>query len=255
VRLFLTGVRTQYALVRRQPDDLLTLCTIPFTAVIMLSVVIHAVRPDLVANALLAPALIGLWAFAINVAGDAMEGERWIGTIELGMAAPGSVHSVYFGRVMAVMGLGVLPLGETWLLGWLFFDVAPPVHHPWLFAGTMLASIFAMGGTGMAYAAAMLLSRNSGVYGNFLSFPIYILSGVMVPVSYLPDFLEPLSRLVFLSWSADLMRDSLTTAPVAHAGWRLLAIVALGVAGLLGGRYLLGAVLRRARELGTVTYA
>ncbi|GLZ31121.1 hypothetical protein Lesp02_33090 [Lentzea sp. NBRC 105346] len=107
----------------------------------------------------------------------------------------------------------------------------------------------------MLYAAAMMLSRNSAVYGNFLSFPIYILSGVMVPVSYLPDFLEPLSRLVFLSWSADLMRDSLAAASVPNAGWRLLVIIGLGATGLVGGRVLLSAVLRRAREQGAWTYA
>ncbi|GLZ31123.1 hypothetical protein Lesp02_33110 [Lentzea sp. NBRC 105346] len=117
MRAFLAGVRIQFWLIRRQPDDLLTLCTIPFTAVIMLSVVIHAIRPDLVTNALLAPALIGLWGFSIGLAGEVIESERWVGTLNPSLAAPTEMHSVYFGRIMAVMGLGVIPLGETWLLG------------------------------------------------------------------------------------------------------------------------------------------
>lgn len=255
MRSFLAGVRIQFWLIRRQPDSLLTLCTMPFTAVILLSVVIHATRPDLVANALLAPALIGLWGFSTGLASEVMQAESWNGTLEPAMATPSDLHPMFFGRICAVMGLGVLPLAETWLLGKVFFGVAPVVHHPWLFAATMAFSIFAMAGTSMLLAAALLLTRNGGIYQNFLSFPIYILSGVMVPVTFLPAFLQPLSHLVFLSWSANLMRDCLAPGAVSGAGWRLLAIAVLGVAGLVGGRLLLRAVLRRVHELGSVTYA
>ena len=249
-RAYVTGLKLQFWLIRRQPDDLLSLCTLPFTAVVLLSVVVHAARPDLVTNALLAPALIGLWTFAIAVAGDLIQVENWLGTLELTQAGPTPPHPVLLGRISAVMLLGVLPLGETWLLGWLLFDRAPAVHHPGVFAAAMVLSLFAMAGTALVFCAGMLLSRNGGVYQNFLSFPIYLLSGVMVPVSYLPDFLEPLSWLVFLSWSAELMRDALTAAPIEHAGPRLLAIGGLGVAGLLAGWFLLSLVLRLRRERG-----
>ncbi|MFD0202072.1 MULTISPECIES: ABC transporter permease [Saccharothrix] len=255
MRLFLSGARTQFWLVRKHPDELLTLCTIPFTVVMLLSIVMHAARPDLIANAFLAPTLIGLWGFSTGLAAEVLVGERWTSALELGMAAPGSLHPVYLGRISAVMVLGVVPLGETWLLGKLLFGVAPTVHHPWVFWAAMAASVFAMAGTSLLLAVSMLLSKNSNNYLNFLSFPIYLLSGVMVPVQYLPEFLQPLSHVIFLSWSADLMRDALAAAPVAGVGWRLLAIVGLGVAALVGGRVLLALTLRRARELGTVTYA
>ncbi|GGP44327.1 ABC transporter permease [Saccharothrix coeruleofusca] len=255
MRLFLTGLRVQFEVMRRQPDHLLTLCTLPFTAVILLSVVLHSARPDLVVNAFLAPALMGLWGFATGSAVEVVTGDNWSGTLEPGMAAPGALHPVYLGRIAAVMGLGVIPLGETWLLGGVLFGVTPTIHHPWVFWAAMAASVFAMTGTSLLMAAALLLSRNGGIYQNFLSFPIYVLSGVMVPVSYLPEPLRPFSHLVFLSWAADLMRDSASPGPVSAVGWRLLAVVVLGVVGLVAGRLLLAAVLRRARELGTVRYA
>lgn len=255
MRLFLSGVRTQFWLIRRQPDELLTLCTIPFTVVMMLSIVMHAARPDLVANAFLAPTLIGLWGFATGLATTVLVGDRWTEALQLGMAAPGSLHPVYLGRISAVMVLGVVPLGETWVLGKLLFGVTPAVHHPWVFWTAMAASVFAMIGTSLLLAAAMLLSRNSNVYLNFIGFPIYVLSGVMVPVQHLPEFLRPLSHAIFLSWSADLMRDAMAAAPVTAFGWRLLAVVGLGVAALVGGRVLLAMTLRRAREHGAVTYA
>lgn len=254
MRLFLTGVRMQWWLVRRQPDDLLTLCTIPFTVLMLMSIVVHSGRADLLPNAFLAPVLIGLWGFAIGLAAEVLVTERWTRSLELGLAAPVSTHPVYLGRVAAVLLLGVAPLAETWVLGWLVFGVTPTVHHPWVFWAAMGASLFAMAGTGLLLAAFMLVNDN-GHYQNFLSFPIYVLSGVMVPVQYLPEPLQPLSHAVFLSWSADLMRDALAPAPVAAVWWRLLAIVALGAVALVGGRLSLESTLRRVRRAGSVAYA
>ncbi|MEU7526638.1 ABC transporter permease [Saccharothrix sp. NPDC042600] len=254
MRLFLTGARMQWWLVRRQPDDLLTLCTIPFTVLMLMSIVVHSGRADLLPNAFLAPVLIGLWGFATGLAAEVLVAERWTRSLELGMAAPVDVHPVYLGRVAAVLVLGVVPLVETWLLGWAVFGVTPTVHHPAVFWTAVGASLFAMAGTGLLLAAFMLVNDN-GHYQNFLSFPVYVLSGVMVPVEYLPEFLRPLSHAVFLSWSADLMRDALAPAPVAAVGWRLLVVVALGAVALVGGRLTLEATLRRARAEGPVAYA
>ncbi|GAA0254072.1 hypothetical protein GCM10010492_63500 [Saccharothrix mutabilis subsp. mutabilis] len=254
MRLLLTGARMQWWLVRRQPDDLLTLCTIPFTVLVLMSIVVHSGRADLLPNAFLAPVLIGLWGFATGLAAEVLVTERWTRSLELGMAAPVDSHPVYLGRVAAVLVLGVVPLAETWLLGWAVFGVTPTVHHPGVFWAAVGASLFAMAGTGSLLAAFMLVNDN-GHYQNFLSFPVYVLSGVMVPVEHLPEFLRPLSHAVFLSWSADLMRDALAPAPVAAVGWRLLVVVALGAVALVGGRLALEATLRRARAEGSVAYA
>ncbi|WP_246076685.1 ABC transporter permease [Amycolatopsis cihanbeyliensis] len=248
-------MRIQFRLVRRQPDALLTLCALPFTAVILLSIVIDAKRPDLVLNAVLAPALIGLWVFSISFVTDLIDDERRLGTWEQAMAAPAALHSVLAGKVSTAIVLGVLPLGETWLLAKAFFGVTITLQHPWVFLLTWLVSLGAMAGTSLVLVAALLLSRNGSVYGNFLTFPIYLLSGVMVPVSYLPEFVRPISSVVFLSWSADLMRDAFGNATPANVIWRLAAIVGLGTAAAVGGRFLLGAVLRRGKETGTMTYA
>src|SRR6266536_1985118 len=60
---------------------------------------------------------------------------------------------------------------------------------------------------------------------------------------------------VFLSWSAGLLRDSLRPGPVQQVPLRLGAIVALGVAGFLLGRYLIERLLRRVRGLGSLGHA
>ena len=61
--------------------------------------------------------------------------------------------------------------------------------------------------------------------------------------SALPDWLRPISRLFYLSWSADLLRDSLRPGPVADPAWRL-GIIALigGVAIVIGWRGLIAII-------------
>jgi ABC-2 type transport system permease protein len=77
----------------------------------------------------------------------------------------------------------------------------------------------------------------------------------MVPVSLLPSWLEPVSRVVFLSWSSDLLRDALTPGTVSHLLPRLGAILALGGAGYLVGFVLLRRAVDRLRRTGSLNYA
>jgi len=100
-----------------------------------------------------------------------------------------------------------------------------------------------------------VLARSARIFQNSLSYPFYVLGGVLVPVALLPGWLQPLTRVVFVSWSADLLRDSLSAAPIADPTLRLAAVLGLGATGLGAGIFLLRRVLVRVRALGTLTYA
>ena len=78
------------------------------------------------------------------------------------------------------------------------------------------------------------------------------LGGVLVPVTFLPDWIQPLSRLVFFFWSADLLRDSFLAPEPQNVGFRLGVIVALGVASGWIGTILLRRILDHQRREGTL---
>lgn len=255
MRSFLAGVRMQLWLLRRQPDDFLVLWTVPFTALIYLSIVEHSHRPDLLPTALLAPVLIGLWMFSVNLASSIVESDRWLGILEPAAASPARLQAVVLGRIGTITGCGLLPLIETYVLARVVFGITVHVGHPGLFVLGMLVTGLTTTATSAALAAVFVLSRNSTIYTNFLTYPVYILSGLLVPVSYLPSLIQPLSRLTFLYWSADLLRDTLAVEPVRDPMGRVLIVAAFGAGTLVVGMLLLGAVLRRARETGTLSYA
>ncbi len=254
-RAFLAAVRFQLELMRGNPDYWLVLVTTPFFLVIFLGIVRHAGRADLTAVAVPAPVLIALWSMALFVAGEVVDSDRWYGTLEAVVAAPVGLTVLVLGRVAAVTAVSLLSVVEVFLVAQAGFGVHVVPHHPVALALGLVATALAMTGTSVAMAGLFVLTRTARTFQNSSSYPFYVLGGVLVPVSFLPGWLQPVSKAVFLSWSAGLLRDSLRPGPVQQVPLRLGAIVALGVAGFLLGRYLIERLLRRVRGLGSLGHA
>ena len=252
MRAFAAGFRLQLRVVRSDADYVLPLATVPLFAITFLAIVRHAGREDLTAYAVMAPVLIALWALALLDSGEIVEGDRWQGVLEPAVAAPASFPVVVLGRVLAVTTIGLLSFAEVWLVARLLFGLWIEIEHPITFVLTLGATAFAVSGTAVIMAALFVLSRTPRTFQNSLSFPFYVLGGVLVPVSFLPDWLEPVSKVIFLSWSADLLRDSLGEAPVEDVAARLGMVVLLGAVGFGIGYALLARILRRARGLGSL---
>jgi ABC-2 type transport system permease protein len=244
MRGLLAGAGLQWRLtINRLPDSVFPLITTPFFTIIFLAIVRHAGRDDLADYAVLAPVLIALWWFALFESGGIITGDRWQGTLEGQVAAPVGFAAVLFGRILVVVLVSLVSFVEVLAVAWLLFDVTIEVHHPATFALTLLATAFAMAGTAVVMAGLFVLTRSSATWGNSLSYPFYVLGGVLVPVSFLPDWLEPVSRAVFLSWSSDLLRASLDAAPVSDVAGRLAMILLLGLVGLAVGSVLVDRIL------------
>jgi ABC-2 type transport system permease protein len=255
MRVFGAAVRLQLRIVRSDPDYLMPLVTVPLFAITFLAIVRQAGRDDLTGYALMAPVLIALWQLSLLDSGEVIAEDRWQGVLEAVIAAPANIAVVVVARVLAVSGLSLLAVVEVWLVARLLFGVAIEIHHPLVFVLTLAASVLAMSGTALIMAALFVLARSARTFQNSLSYPFYVLGGVLVPVSFLPDWLEPLSSAVFLSWSADLLRDSLAPGSVSDVPARVTMILALGAAGAAVGGLLLRFILRRVRTTGSLTYA
>lgn len=229
LRTMLAACRLQYAESRRQPAHLMALATTPLFTAMFLSITLHAGDPRAVVYAVIAPGLINLWFLSLDLGGESVSRERWQGTLELLFAAPASLAAVVFGRVLAVAGLAGLTFLEALLVARIGF--------------------------GVTLAGLLVLSREVLLFQNSLTYPFYILGGVLVPLSLLPGWVQPFGRLVFLSWSSDLIRDAIDRPAVP--GWprRLAVIALLGAATLAAGQAVIRRVTNRARRTGSVGLA
>ena len=71
----------------------------------------------------------------------------------------------------------------------------------------------------------------------------------------LPGWIRPVSAVVFLSWSADLLRATLRASPLHALAFRLGMVALLGACGFAVGAWTMRVVLTRVRangELGTM---
>jgi ABC-2 type transport system permease protein len=249
------ALRFQLRLLRRSPDQLLALVTAPMMTLIFLAISRHAGRADLAPYAVLAPALIALWGMALLTAGEIVAGERDNGSLELLIATPAAFPGVIVGRIAGVAAVSLAGFAESWLAAGLVFRVVVPVPHPAVFAATLAVTLFSTAGTASMMSAVFVLARSARTFQNSLSYPFYVLGGVLVPVALLPDWLRPATRAVFLSWSSDLLRDALAHAGVRHLPPRLAAVAALGLLGYAAGVLLLRRAVNRARTTGSVGHA
>jgi ABC-2 type transport system permease protein len=248
------AIRLQFQIVTADRSYLNEIVANPFFAVIFLGVVKAANRDDLTTFALVAPVLMTLWGMALEISGDVVDYDRSAGILEEVVATPTPLPLVVFGRVLTVSGLSLVAVAETWLVARVGFGVTVTVEHPLLLVATLAATCLAMTGTALVMASAFVLARSARTYQNTLNYPIYLLSGVLVPISFLPEWVRPFSRCLFLSWSADLLRGALRPGPVDGALPGLAMVVLLGAAGFAVGTLLLSRVLERVRHAGTLGF-
>ncbi|GAA3117114.1 hypothetical protein GCM10010521_01040 [Streptomyces rameus] len=252
--LFLASLRFQWRLAPRSPGTLQVWATAPLFTAVFLSIAEHAHRTDLTSFSVVAPTLMGQWALALGIAGEIITDERGQGTLEAVIATPCRLSVVVVGRICAVSLLGITAMAEAWLVAGLGFGRWIAVPHPVVLAVALLANAAAMAGTASILSSLFVLMPSARIVQNTLNYPLYLLSGVLVPLSTLPAWLRPLGRLVFLSWSADLFRAALDGAAVSRPVARISVVALLGLSGYLVGALLLARVLRRVRRLGTLTH-
>lgn len=252
---YLAGWRMQLQSMRGNPDWFLTLLLAPLQTVVFVTIFQHADRGDLTAYGILAPALIALWGLSLQTSGELITHERENGSLEGLLAAPARFDVVMLGRISAVTTLSLAAFVECWLTGWLLTGELLPVAHPGMFVLAVLVSAWATTGWAGVMASVFVLARSARTFQNSLSYPFYVLGGVLVPVTVLPDWLQPVTRLVFLSWSSDLLRDSLTPGALIRPWLALVVIALLGLAGYVLSHHLLHRALVRVRTTGSLAHA
>jgi ABC-2 type transport system permease protein len=251
----LAGFRLELKIVRADRDALIPLINAPLYTIIFLAIFRQSGRSDLESDALIAPVLIALWWIALFQAGMMVVGDRWQAMLEPAIASPANLASVLLGRIALLMCIGLVSLVEVAIVAWLAFGVTIPFTHPIEFALSLVATAFAMAGTAVTFAGVFVLARSAITFVNSASFPFYVLGGILVPVAFLPAWLQPLSSIIFLSWSADLLRASLNESAIDDFWARLAVVLLLGAISFSLGRVLLFYILRRMRSSGELATA
>ena len=142
---------------------------------------------------------------------------------------------------------------ESWVIVRFGFGIDVAIHHPGTFAAAILLTTLASAGTALIAAAFFCFAEEVRTFQNSITFPLLLFSGVLVPITAFPDWLAPVSRAVFLYWSADLLRASMQPEVPQGAQMAMAALAGLGIGSTLLGAALLSRMigyLRREGRLG-----
>lgn len=255
VRLMARTARAQIQMTRHNIEDLLPVLSIPFATIITLAILIHSNRSDLAGYALVAVVLMTITQMGFFIGTELISQDRHNQRLELIVASPASYFVLLGTRIFVLSAIGIAGFAEGWLIGFAVFGIRIPIHHPWLLVATLLLTTFAVAATALIFATLCSFGRTPRTVQNAIGGPLFVLGGVLVPVTYLPEFVQPISRGIFLYWSADLLRDALGAAEPNDVMLRLQAIFALGVIGGAIGLLLLRKLLTHLRREGTLGLA
>jgi ABC-2 type transport system permease protein len=167
--------------------------------------------------------MMGIWSSTLFGSGGAIQWQRWQGTLELLVAAPPRFILTMVPLTIATATIGLYAVVATLFWGRLLFDVPLDVEHPWLFALALPVTTVGLGLLGLVLASTFVLYRHASAFSNLLEYPVWLVSGLLVPVSLLPGWVEPVSWVLAPTWGVKAVRESaLGGDPGAAVGMCLL---------------------------------
>ena len=205
-------------------------------------------RSDALFNVTIGASVLGSWSLAVANAGNVLQMQRWLGTLESLVAAPAPFALTLGTLTLALAAMGIYSVGATLL--WARFLFGIPIHmaHPLWFVGTLPFMMGSIGVFGFFLAASCVLYRRAWALTNLFEFPGWLVSGLLVPVTLLPVWVRPLSWLLAPTWGVRAMRAAANGGSVLP---NLGMCVALAALYLAAGLAFLRLVLHRARASAT----
>jgi ABC-type transport system involved in cytochrome c biogenesis permease component len=164
--------------------------------------------PGLLLSASLGAALMAMWASVIVGSGFTFENQRRQGTLELLVAAPVPLATILAPVTIATAISGVYSLVATVVWGRLLFGIPIVLEQPLAFAVAVPACVVAIGMLGLITAAAFVLYRAAFALGVSMQYPVWIASGLLVPLAILPGWVTPISWVLAPTWGFRAIRES-----------------------------------------------
>jgi ABC-2 type transport system permease protein len=152
--------------------------------------------------------LMGVWSSTLFGAGGAIQWQRWQGTLELTVAAPAPFLLVLIPMTFAAASIGLYSIAATLFWGRVFFGVPLHFAHPWLFAVALPTTLLGLGLLGLVMASTFVLYRQASAFQNLLEYPVWLVTGLLIPLTLLPAWVTPIGWVLAPYWGMRAIRNS-----------------------------------------------
>jgi len=135
----------------------------------------------------------------------------------------------------------------------LLFGMPIQASYPLLLPVSLAAAILSLGALGMLIATTFVLYRHANALGNLLEYPIWLATGLLVPLATLPFWVQPISWLLAPTWGMEAIRGAAMGSDLRTPLVAIGMCVVLAVVYYLGARIALSYVLTKARRDATLS--
>ena len=207
---------------------------------------------DRLLEAAVGAGMMGVWSSVLFGSGGAIQNQRWQGTLEMIMLAPRRPALILLPITLATALTGTYAVLATLLWGRLLYGIRLDFAHPVAFVVAAPVCILSLGLFGMLLAATFVLLRNANALANTLEYPVWLVSGILVPITVLPGWTGPIAAVLPTTWAARALREATGGGPVWPSA---AACLGISVVCLVLGAISLTYVERRARASATLALA
>jgi len=206
-RAFLSGVRIHFLQLSRSSFDLAGVLVWPLIfATIAYYLYGVGSGPRVLIGASLGASMMAIWSSVVIGSSGALELQRWSGTLELLVAAPVPSIVALAPITTASSVVGIYSLSATMLWGRLAFGIPLHFAHPLLFCVSVIVTLASLAMLGLVVASTFVLYRAAVFLGFALQNPVYLATGMLVPLALLPAWVRPISWLLAPTWGINALR-------------------------------------------------
>ena len=229
------GLGVHFKMLSRSPFDLWVVVASPLIFATLAHFLFAYGHGSRMLVAALASGVMGIWSSTTASGAGALQTQRRLGVLELLVASPTPFWEVLLPISVAISAIGIYSLAVGLLYVRLIFGVAITIHEWVAFVAAVPAMIGAIGSLGFLFASALVRFRSAFMLGNLFEWPVWMICGLLIPVSVLPGRLQPVSWLFAPTWGMDALRGA--TLGSGHP-W-----ADIGMCALLAGAYLIAGAL------------
>lgn len=252
-RVLMAGLATHFKMLSRSPFDIWVVVASPLIFATLAHFLFTGASHSAMLVAALASGVMGVWSSATASGAGALQAQRRLGTLELLVAAPAPFWSILLPISVAIAGIGIYSIATGIVYVWLIYGVPLAIANWLAFCVALPLTIVSIGALGFVFTTAFVRFRSASMVGNLFEWPVWLVCGLLIPVSVLPGWLQPVSWLFAPTWGMAALRGA--TLGHGHVWLDLAACAGTGCAYLAIGALCLRYFLDAARAKATLALA
>jgi ABC-2 type transport system permease protein len=204
------GVALHFKMLSRSPFDLFVVVGAPLIFATLAYFMFGGENSQELLVAAIASGVMGIWSSTTAQGAGALQRQRSLGILELLVASPTPFWAVALPITLAISAIGIYSLATGLVYVRLFYGIAITISNWWAFAVAVPATILSIGALGFMFASALVRFRSAFMIGNLFEWPVWTICGLLIPVSVLPAWLQPVSWILAPTWGMRALRAATT---------------------------------------------